>query len=312
MAFQGILIIRDEEDIIEETLHHLDSWCDRVYVYDTGSIDDTWKIVREASERLSAIHPIERAEVQFDDTIRAYVFNRVRDRLEDGDWILRLDGDEFYEISPPEFVRRYVRSHETAVYNQTYEFRFTEEDLEAWKEGREEAQSAPERLKYFESLDWAEPRMFQYRTTMEWPEDTYGPINAGYVARCRIPVRHYPHRSPRQMHRRCVLRSFIANETDDVGGHWKEDRWHDLVVNNVSSLQRRTPDTHFPVSCDETHTASTWKRIVKYLLYKTSVREVDQVRRSFPADYAPDPLPTGFQERLWSEYEFELDKLQPE
>jgi glycosyltransferase involved in cell wall biosynthesis len=308
MRFFGILVVRDEADIIERTLRHVDDWCDGVYVYDTGSVDGTWEIVRKAGSELSSVHPIERAEVQFDDTIRAYVFNRVRDRFDDGDWILRLDGDEFYEIPPPTFVQRYVRSYETAVYKETYEFRFTKKDLKGWQGQRREP--ATERLKYFEVLDWVEPRMFRYRSSMAWPEDTYGPINAGYVARCRIPVRHYPHRSPRQMHRRCVLRSFIANETDDVGGHWKEDRWHDLVADDIDALRRWTADTTFSVPCDGRHTASPSKRALKYVLHRFLVQGVDWMRSSFPEDYAPAPLPTGFQERLRSEYDADLEEIQ--
>ena len=311
MKFHGILVVRDEADIIEHTLRHLDSWCDGVYVYDTGSIDGTWDIVQEASSVLTSVRPIERAEVQFDDTIRAYVFDRVRDRFEDGDWVLRLDGDEFYEIPPPAFVRRYVGAQETAVYNQTYEFRFTEEDLKDWREQRDGHRPATERLEYFERLEWAEPRMFRYRDSMAWPEDTYGPINAGYVARCRIPVRHYPHRSPRQMHRRCVLRSFIANETDDVGGHWKEDMWHDLVADDIDALRRWTADTKFSVPCEGRHTASPSKRVLKYVLHQFLVWGVDRLRRSFPEDYAPAPLPDGFQDRLRSEYEADLEEMQP-
>lgn len=301
MDFHGILVVRDEADIIENTLRHLDAWCDNVYVYDTGSIDGTWGIVRELRSELSSLNPLEREPVQFDDTVRAYVFNRVRDQFENGDWVLRLDGDEFYEIPPPEFVQRYLKPHETAVYNQTYEFGFTEKDLEAWHTDEGKGGDAPERLQYFRTLDWAEPRMFQYRSSMAWPEDTSGPIHAGYVARCRIPVRHYPHRSPQQIQKRCALRSSLTDYMDDVFDHWQEDRWREFVAES-GNLQKWTSDTQLEVQCDDSHTASSVKRAVSYILHRSFVCLVDRVRRRFTQDYAPPPLPDGFQERLRKEY----------
>src|SRR5436190_61230 len=49
MAFHGIMVLRDEGDIVAQVLTHLLTWVDSLHVYDTGSTDGTWEIVEEAA-----------------------------------------------------------------------------------------------------------------------------------------------------------------------------------------------------------------------------------------------------------------------
>ena len=53
MKFVTLLPVRDEADIIGETLQHQLTWADEIYVFDTGSVDQTWEIVQDiaAGER---------------------------------------------------------------------------------------------------------------------------------------------------------------------------------------------------------------------------------------------------------------------
>src|SRR5437762_68452 len=46
-GFHALLPVRDEGDIIRQCLEHLLVWADSVYIFDTGSVDDTWEIARE-------------------------------------------------------------------------------------------------------------------------------------------------------------------------------------------------------------------------------------------------------------------------
>src|ERR1044071_5132336 len=51
MACDGIMVVRDEGDIIGEVLAHVMSWADSLHVHDTGSSDGTWEVVREWAAR---------------------------------------------------------------------------------------------------------------------------------------------------------------------------------------------------------------------------------------------------------------------
>src|SRR5947208_2295438 len=135
--FHAILFVRDEGDIIAQTLAHLAGWCDAVYVFDTGSEDHTWDAVVDASRRDCRIIPEFRGEVPFNSGLRAWGFERVRGRARDRDWFVRADADEFYDVRPREFIESRLRRGEGRVCAQMYDFVLTTRDVRAWETGEE-------------------------------------------------------------------------------------------------------------------------------------------------------------------------------
>ncbi len=106
MKFHVLLPVRDEADLIRESLMTLLRWADLIHVFDTGSIDDTWQIVTELARHDSRILPIGSEPVYFSEhRVRGYIFDRARHHMVSGDWVVRADVDEFHHISPPDFVR---------------------------------------------------------------------------------------------------------------------------------------------------------------------------------------------------------------
>jgi len=211
-AFHGLMLIRDEDDIIEQCLKHLLTWIDAVYVLDLGSTDETWNIVRDLASREKRIIPVRSATRVFSNALRASLFQEFRGRFSDGDWVLRLDADEFYHIPPPTFINDRIWERETCIYLGWYFFRLTSVELEAYESGRvtvmaDRARPIEERRRFFKVTEHAEPRLFRYRPAMKWSSAGSFPYHAGYVARERIPIRHYPHRDPLQMEKRYQLRS---------------------------------------------------------------------------------------------------------
>src|SRR5438046_24593 len=114
MRFHCLLPVRDEGDIIGQCLQELLNWSDNIFVFDTGSIDDSWAIVRELAGRDNRIIPMEKRSVFFSETkLRSYMFHIARRQMHNGDWFLRVDADEFHHIPPPEFVKEHMRKSET-------------------------------------------------------------------------------------------------------------------------------------------------------------------------------------------------------
>lgn len=240
MRFHGILVLRDEADILPQTLAHLLTWVDSLHIFDTGSTDGTWETVREWAARDSRINPLGREEVRFHNGLRGMVFNRVRAGFEPGDWVARLDADELYHIPPPEFIRERVRPCEGRVFGQHYDFLITRAEAAAWEERpetpRERARPIEERRTRYLVQDFPEPRLFRYRRMMRWDArdrpDSYVPRRGGLIARARIPIRHYRWRDPEQAARRCALRSAAKAAGAPVGPHWKTADWRDWLAND--------------------------------------------------------------------------------
>src|SRR5688572_18398012 len=115
MRFQGLMLLRDEADIIAQNLDHLLTWIDTLYVLDLGSTDGTWDIVQDYARRDPRIVPYLHRPILYNDSLRSVLFDQFRDRFSPGDWVMKIDADEFYHIPPPQFVRERVRAGETAA-----------------------------------------------------------------------------------------------------------------------------------------------------------------------------------------------------
>jgi len=308
MNFHGILFVRDEEDIIDQAISHFKNWCKYIYVYDTGSLDDTWSIIKNHSSGSEGVIAVKKKNVIFEDWIRGVVFNEYRHKSSEGDWWIRLDADEFYHIPPPEFVHRYVDRHESLIFKQTYEFRLTDSEVEAWEQGKEttndRGRPIEERRRHYELLEYPEPRLFQYRSGMKWTEAGTFPFNAGYPAQKRIPVRHYPHRDPLQLKKRSILRSVGARVRDDMEvQHWKVDDWRDLVVSRgKQDLRYWERDTELPTLDLQNHMPKALRRMMKRLLYAGPVRILDQLRSGFDESCSPKPFPKEAQQEVHRAY----------
>ncbi len=266
MGFYCLLPVRDEADVIGQCLRHALQWADAIYVFDTGSVDDTWEIVQDFAARDKRVIPLRKDPVFFSETrLRGWMFHQARQTMRDGDWFLRVDADEFHHIAPPEFVKNCMCRHETIAYHQYYDFRLLQSELDAWNCGKEtlkdRARPIEERRRHYTVSVYAEPRLCRYRSTMQWPNTVSFPFNAGYVARERLPIRHYPHRDPVQLERRCRLRAIMMADKENRSNwsrpelhHWAEREWKKFIASDdLPELKRWKPGTDLPIVQQTNH-----------------------------------------------------------
>lgn len=235
MRFHGLMLLRDEGDVIVETLEHLLGWIDSLHIYDLGSTDNTWDIVQEFARKDKRVNPVICRPTVYNDNLRCWLFHRVRQTFTPGDWVMKVDGDEIYHVPPPQFVRERCAPLDSAVHLQWYFFRLTTQEADAYASGKldtaaDRKRSITDRRRYYKISQYAEPRMFKYRRSMQWPENSSFPFNAGFVSKERIPIRHYPHRDPAQLQRRYRLRAAMMKRNAHAGGHWKLEDWRKELV----------------------------------------------------------------------------------
>lgn len=291
MRFHALLPVRDEADIIGQCLAHLLTWVDSVYVFDTGSVDETWEIVQDFAGRDKRVVPLKKEPVYFSETrLRGWMFHQARQQMRGGDWFLRVDADEFHHISPPEFVRTRMRPHETIAYHQYYNFALRSSEVKAWEAGEEtladRARPIAERRQWFTPSIYSEPRLCRYRETMQWPETVSFPFNAGFVARERLPIRHYPHRDPVQLNRRCRLRAIMMADQENRSNwsqpelhHWAETEWPKFVTpDDLPELRHWQPETPLPGYYFTNHLGKPPKRMVQRLIHAALLPLLDARR----------------------------------
>lgn len=312
MKFVALLPVRDEGDVIRECLIHALGWADCIFVYDTGSIDDTYDIVEDMAKADRRIRPIGSDHVYYNENrVRGLLFDVARSELRDGDWFLRMDADEFHHVKPQDFVSTRLRLNESVVYHQYYNFQLTRSEAATLETedaiASERKKPVRERRRAYMVSTYAEPRMCRYRSSMRWPGAVSFPYNAGLVARARLPIRHYPHRDPGQLKRRCKLRAIMmadrenrANWTNPEAHHWSVEDWQTFVAEDDDpALMRWEPGTVLSEVRQTNHLAGGPRRLAQLTLYASGLaRALDLIRAPWTTEDRPRPIPSSTQALL--------------
>jgi hypothetical protein len=299
MRFHGLLVVRDEADIIVQSVRYALTWADAIYVFDTGSTDGTWELLQAIAREDRKLVLYKREPVYFRNDLRAVLFEQYRKEAHDGDWFVTVDADEFYHISPPVFVCERLRPQETAAGYQLYDFKLTIQECRRLRTiaaiEAERREPIDQRRRHYIAITYAEPRLFRYRTTMQWVPPK-APYNLGFMARERIPIRHYPNRDPLQMEARYRLRSQMRTYVGlTASPHWIKD-WRDMLVDETDSgagLEYWKPGSQLPAYNRINHLASPPKRMAQRVVHSMLLPVLDRMRPRYPANFQPERIPEG-------------------
>jgi Glycosyl transferase family 2 len=297
MKLHAIMVTRDEGDIIAQVLKHLLGMVDFLYVYDTGSLDDTWSQVLAFAKHETRLIPFKSEPAIFFTAIKSYPFNHFRNRFTRGDWIIKADSDEFYLEDIRSFIQMKVMWYENVVFKLTQDYRFTSEDAKAWDEQREtlgdRVHPIQQRRKYWVTYSYSEARIYRYRPGMKWTPWCAEPYFRGVIAKNRIPVAHYQDRDPLQIHRRWTIRKFAAAKKGAGIGRrveWSSmDNWRQRIVNaDTPGLFHN--DQRIKVSDPRgSWGLRAWPvRLFQVIMLNGFGRLLDATRPSFPKDFQPE------------------------
>jgi glycosyltransferase involved in cell wall biosynthesis len=203
MKIHGLCVVKNEADIIEQTLRSAARWCDSIYVLDNGSTDGTWEKVQALAGELPQVIPFAQDARPFDDGIRGVILRHHAARAKRDDWWCILDADEFYIDDPRDFLAR-IPGRYLSVWMQLYVYLFTDKDLVHYRQDPERFDALPieERLRYYVNGDYSELRFFRHSDALEYvPGADLHPIYP-----LRIRMKHFAYRSPEQIHLRLETR----------------------------------------------------------------------------------------------------------
>lgn len=123
---RGLVRVRNEEAIIKDTLDHLGTVCDDIYVYDDASDDNTVSICENHLKVKKVIKGTEwdsnRERAEYEN--RQTLFNSAREFLSDDDWLVYIDADERLHFNQAIFQFPDI----DAVVMKLFDFYITEED----------------------------------------------------------------------------------------------------------------------------------------------------------------------------------------
>ncbi len=211
MKVHALCIVKNEADVLQEALISALHWCDHIYVFDNGSNDGTWELVKEIAKQHLQIVPYKQDDVLFSSALRADIFNAFRVNAGPQDWWCRLDADEFYIDDPRIFLAKIPDRFQT-VWSASLNYYFTDRDGTSYREDPVRFLATPvqERLRYYLN-NWGELRFFRHSDKIIWTrtEDCGGFPGVMFTAPAypvRIWLKHYQYRSPDQIERRLRTR----------------------------------------------------------------------------------------------------------
>src|SRR5882724_1118762 len=211
MRIHGLCIVKNEADILRQSLHAARTWCDAIYVLDNGSSDGTWELVKDLARDDPAIVQWKQEAVPFRVGLWAEVFHAFAERARKGDWWVRLDADEFYIDEPRAFLSSVPRSAGCVWYASVCYYFSTEELRRYQADPSQFADDVPitEKCRHYFN-HWSEIRFVRHEAMEPWQGIKGWPENLAsrvHSHQRRIRCRHFPYRSPAQIERRIATRT---------------------------------------------------------------------------------------------------------
>ncbi len=229
MKIYGLVLIKNEADIIASVLKSAIEWCDKIIVFDNGSTDDTWQIVQELSKVYPQIVPYISDDVPFYDSLRSKLFNDFKHEMNSDDWwCVRMDGDEFYIDNPREFLSQVPFKYKQ-VAKASIDYKITSEDIEEFDFVGDFGQDR-DKIRYYEPYTWAETRFIRHHNRLSWKLLAFKlPYPLGMTYPNQIRVAHYKYRSLYQMQERNRLRKLALKDNYDSFSHEVGKNWEDYI-----------------------------------------------------------------------------------
>lgn len=222
----GLMIVRNEADIIGQSLTNGLTYCDKTVVMDNMSTDGTWEIV----QALAARHPGRiiahcRLEQKFHDSLRSIAYNAFHRELAAKDWWLRFDADEFLNEAPFAILAQAEAEDADFVRANQMEFALTDVDVAAIERGDDSRDLPIETRRRHYRVTWREFRFFRNDPDVAWDArlGMQFPQNLSKAKVCSRAIfnRHYAHRDIEQLKSRIAARKGSQFFTHVASADWR-------------------------------------------------------------------------------------------
>ena len=242
----SLLLVKNEADIIRESLKAAAKWSDKVIVMDNGSQDGTWEIVQELAKQEPRIVAFMQYTGGFHIGLRAKAFNAFRHEMSRNDWwCVRLDADEFFSVDPRTFLANIPRKY-NAVKKISTDYILTKEDIKTHTFTGDFAIDR-QHITHYLPEKRKERRFMRHSPWLIWSEKWRYPHPIGRTAKDCIAVDHYQYRSPQQMEKRFRTRQQAKKDgcgsfLHENGTDWKDYLWSNQQLEKRTILLDGLPD----------------------------------------------------------------------
>jgi glycosyltransferase involved in cell wall biosynthesis len=221
----ALCLIKNEDDIISQTLNHALLYCHKIFVIDNGSTDSTWDIVKTLASENQRIVPYTQTFSPYCRGLRKIPFLELCAGIPQDSWWLVLDADEFLAEDPNLVIQQAMREGANLIRTWQIQFYFTEIDFLNCEKGIDNRKTPIiHRRRYYE-INWQEKRLFRNIEGLIWKDHNNTPTNLGRPCSRLIMNRHYPYRDPEQIMKRLDTKP----KKSSVNGQPDPNAWKSLI-----------------------------------------------------------------------------------
>ena len=166
MKLNAICIIKNEVDIILETLNNALRFCDTIYVFDNGSTDGSWELIYQKSLNDYRIVIAAHTDEIYRNQFRNRVYNMFHHLFSASDWWYILDADEMLTEDPRPMLIKAMQRNKDQMRVWQAQFYFTDKDLAVYDQ-EDKALEVSKRRRYYR-INWREPRFFRNSPSKKW------------------------------------------------------------------------------------------------------------------------------------------------
>lgn len=265
MKIHGMLLVKNEADILDWSLADVSQHLDYIYVLDNGSDDGTWELVQAIARTNAKVVVLGRDPAPFSDALRSRIFDAYHERAQDGDWWCRYDADEIYAESPRAKLAL-VKPHHHVVFGQFLLYELTHG--EASRLGGDETPGRPPIISsancprfYLKSYLHSEARFFRHRSKLVWQSGAW-PRHLGINSPVHVLIKHFRYRSPAQIQKRLDTRHAATAAGWPNFAHDHESRWTEKL-RNVEEMYFDAHDGRFSSQFSAIATSKEpWHRVM--------------------------------------------------
>jgi glycosyltransferase involved in cell wall biosynthesis len=252
------MVVRNEGDILGQTLRAAVAQLDGLLVVDCGSHDGSIEIIREIAANEPKLILAGCLRNQHPDEARAVLWSQARQYATARDWWVIIDADEFLEEGFREKIEQAAARGADHLFSAHANFYYTESERQDWLSGRESLanRSRPitERRRYYR-MQTSMPRIFRNLPWLRWSVKDYLPGRLARAGSEQVIYRHYQYRDLPQIEQRVMTRQSLTFTPEFLAAnpHWLLQKAGDAISRDDDPMLRRwspgeplEPDAELP------------------------------------------------------------------
>ncbi len=204
----GLGLVKNEADVLEQSIRHAATICDRIFYMDNGSTDDSWAIIEAlAQEMPGRVIAYERTFEPYVEGMRNRIQNELAAELGSDGWWLKLDADEFLCGDPRPTIAAAMKEGRNGIRCWQVQFAFTDVDVARWELGLDDRSLPIDQRRRYYDIDWREYRLWRNDPSRRWEDVTRShPEWVTAPTRRSLYNRHFQYRDPIQIQARLDVR----------------------------------------------------------------------------------------------------------